>query len=157
MGKTAQRRLQSTDHDRAVRVKLFQYFRIDRNRAVGPQAGLAAGRIRIFAAAALGGGIMRHHGINIAARDQEAEPRAAETAKILRLFPIRLAKHCHTVTRILQHARNNGCAEAGMVYISIAADVDKICLLPAARMHLLCRDRQKITFLRHRFHSHPPA
>ena len=136
MGKAAKRRFKPADDYRYIAVDLSYFIAIDYDGSVGSKADLAAGAVSVRRAALLGDGIVSDHRVDIAAADKEAEPWSAEAGEILIAAPIGLSKECDFETRILKHPRDYGRAEAGVVDISVAADIDKIRLLPSPLEHI---------------------
>ena len=139
MCETAQRSLQPADYDRNIAVCLPDLAAVDDGGTVGTRAGSSACRIRVVTAFALGGGVMSHHGIDIAAADEKAETRATETGKILHAF--RLRQNTHPIALRFQHAGNDRDTEAGMIDIGVSRYRYDVRLLPAARTHFFLCNR----------------
>ena len=75
----------------------------------------------------------------------KAQPRPAHGAEGLRVVPVRLREHGHAQALGLEHAADDRRAEARMIDICVAADDERIVPPPAALVHLLGGDGQKIT------------
>ena len=88
---------------------------------------------------------MRDHGVEIARADEHAQPRPAHGAEGLRIVPVRLCEYGYTQPLGLEHAADDRRAEAWVVNIGVAADDERIVPPPAALVHLLGGDGQKIT------------
>ena len=152
VGEAAQARLERAEDDRHVGAEgLARAVAVDDGRAVGPAAGALAGGVKILAAAALGRRVVRDHGVEIARADEHAQPRPAHGAEGLRVVPVRLREHGHAQALGLEHAADDRRAEARVVDICVAADDERIVPPPAALVHLLGGDGQKIT----PFHASP--
>ena len=144
--KAAQARLERAENDRHIGAEgLARAVAVDDGGAVGAAAGALAGGVKVLAAAALCGGVVRDHGVKIARADEHAQPRPAHGAEGLRIVPVRLREHGHAQTLGLEHAADDRRAEARMVDIGVAADDERIVPPPAALVHLLGGDGQKIT------------
>ena len=148
VGKAAQTGLQAADHQRNVPKGLPHLVGIDDHRPVGPQAGPIARGIGVVMAALFGHGIVGHHGVDVAAGEQNTQPRAAQCCKGASLAPVRLGQDCHPVALGLQHPGNNGRAKGGVVDIGVAGDDQEVKLLPAPLRQIRFGDRQKLI---HRF------
>ena len=137
MHKAAQTRLNAADNHRQLRPKLFHLLRINAGRMVRTLANLAAGSILVNGTLMLAHSIAAEHGIKVAAGNHYAQARLAQGGKIFYFIPRRLAQHRHLVALRLQHAADNRWSEGRMVYIGIAADEQKINLLPATLNNFL--------------------
>ena len=133
MGKAAQRRLQPAEHNRDIGITLPHPAAVNDRRPVGPAAGFAAGGVGILAAAAFGRRIVRHHRIDIAAADEEAQPGRPEPPHIL--CRLRLRQDAHAKPFRFQHTGDDRRPKAGMIDIGIAGDHHNIRLAPAALLH----------------------
>ena len=112
MGQTAQRRLDTTYHNRYVRVEPFQDLRVDRNRIVGPEPGLAASRIGIVAAQTQVGRIVVNHRVHRARRNPEKEPRGPQLPEIAQVIaPVRLRNDRYTIPFGLEQPPHNRRSE----------------------------------------------
>ena len=148
----AQARLERAEDDRHIGAEgLACAVAVDDGRAVRPTAGALAGGVKILAAAALGRRVVRDHGVEIAGADEYAQPRPAHGAEGLRVVPVRLCEHGYTQTFGLEHAADDRRAEARVIDICVAADDERVVPPPAALVHLLGGDGQKIT----PFHASP--
>ena len=130
MGKPPERRFQPADDDGHVSVGLADAVAVDDGGTVRPQSRLASGGVEILAPAFFGGGVVGHHGVDIAGADQKAQPRPAEFFEIVGGAPVRLGEHGDEKSVLLQHPGDDGRAEGRMIHISVAGDVDKIGYLP---------------------------
>ena len=81
MGKAAQGCLQASDDDGNIAVCFPNTVAIDDGSAVGTHASLTAGGVVVVGSFFLGGGIVRHHGINITCRNQKAKARLSKLAE----------------------------------------------------------------------------
>ena len=111
---------------------------------VRPLSHHAAGREGIGLAVLFRDGVVVDHRVHVAAGDEKAEPRLAEGGDGGRVLPVRLGEDADLIARVLQHARNDGVAEGGVIDIRIADHIYKIALRPPARVHIPSADGQKI-------------
>ncbi len=131
MGKTAQRSLQPAQDNRAAGISLLGQEAVNGSGTVGPLPCPVTGAVGIIRPLALGGGVVRHHRVDIAPGDEEPQPRAAKALKIPGIIKGGLRQYSHPVTGGLQLAGYDGNTKAGVVYIGVAGDADKIHLIPA--------------------------
>src|ERR1700679_356882 len=104
MRDTAQTRLDAPDDERDALVGLAQTLHVHDDAAIRPPPPLASGRVRIVAPHAAIRGIAVHHGIHVAARDAEKQPRRAEAHEVARALPIGLRDDTHAKAAALEHA-----------------------------------------------------
>ena len=143
MGEPAQTRLDAAQNDRRFLEGAANEVRIDHGRVVGARAALAARRVGVVAAALLVHRVVVHHGVHIARRYEESQPRLAEHRDAFRVVPIGLSDEAHLVAVGLQHPRDDGAAERGMIHVGVAGDIDEVELPPAARIGLGARGGQE--------------
>ena len=143
MGEAPQGSFQPADDDGALRIQLTDLLRIDDGGAIRAKPRFIAGGIRIRAAPAAGGGIMRHHTVNVARAHHEPEARLPETDEIFIGPPVRLSEHRHTVSMAFQHTGDDGRAEGGVIDVGIPGDQNEVRAIPAQRLRLFFCDRQK--------------
>ena len=141
MGEAPQGSFQPADDDGALRIQLTDLLRIDDGGAIRAKPRFTAGGIRIRAAPAAGGGIMRHHAVNVARAHHEPEARLPETDEIFIGPPVRLSEHRHTVSMAFQHTGDDGRAEGGVIDVGIPGDQNEVRAIPAQRLRLLFCDR----------------
>ena len=129
VGKAPQRGLQPADDDGGVRIQLPQ---LAGGGAVRAAARLAAGGVGVVAALALGSGVVGDHRVNVAAGDQKGVFGRAK----FHVVPVgdRLGDDADRKSKRLDDAGDDRRAKAGVVDIGVADDIDKIQLIPAARM-----------------------
>ena len=131
MGETAERSFQSADHHGNIGIQPLENFRIDNYGAVGTASGLFSRRIGVVAAAFPCGGIVGHHGIQIAGIAHESQTGTAEALKVPVGFPVGLGQNRHPIPGVLQHPGNNGGAEGVVIHIGISGHQDEIHLIPS--------------------------
>ena len=146
VGKAPEARLQRAYYDRQPREGLAGAVGVDGHRAVGAQPHLFAGGVEVLAAAVLAGGVVRDHAVQVARAYHDAKARPAHGREGLGAVPVGLAEHGHAEALGLQHAGYDRRAEAGVVDIGVPADDEEVVPPPAARVHVLGRDGQKIEF-----------
>ncbi len=87
--------------------------------------------------------VVVHHGVHVARRHEETQARLAEHGDALGVAPIGLGDEAHLVAVGLQHARDDGGAEGGVIHVGVARDIDEIELVPAAFVGLGPRGGQE--------------
>ena len=143
MGQAAQARLDAADNDGSVFERLADEVAIDRDGSVGTAPLFAAGGVGVGVAAVLGHRIVVDHGVHVAGADEKAQARLAEHGDAGGVGPVGLADDTHLVAMRIEHAADDGHAKAGMVHVGVAADVDKVALVPAARIHVGTTDGEE--------------
>ena len=139
-----QARLDAADHDGNALEGFANALRVDDDAAVRALAALPAGRVRIVAAHPAIGGVAIHHRIHVAAGDAEEQARRAERREIRGAVPIRLGDDADLESLRLEHAADDGHAEARMIHVGIAGDDDDVALRPSrARAISARRGRQE--------------
>lgn len=144
MGQTAQARLDAADDDGGILKRLADEVAVDRDGTVGAVTLLAAGGIGVGVAAVLGHRIVVDHGVHVAGADEKAQAWLAKHRDAGRISPVGLADNAHLVTVCIEYAADDGHAKAGMVHVGVAADVDKVALVPAARVHIGAADGEEL-------------
>ena len=147
VGKAAEAGLQAADDDRGAGEGFPGPVGIDDGGPVGPQAHLVAGAVGVLAAPLLGGGVVGHHGVNVASADHHAVPGLTHGTEGVGAVPVRLGQHRHTVALVLQHPGDDGGAEAGVVDIGVGGDHQKVVVPPAAVFHVLLADREEVQYI----------
>ena len=99
---------------------------VDNDRVIGPFADSATGGIGVLMASLFCHCIMVDHGVHIAGGDEEAKTRLAVNLYALRVAPVGLADQSNAVATGLQQAADDRGAEARVVHIGVAADVDEV-------------------------------
>ena len=150
MRKAPERRLKPADYYGHVRAEgLARTVGVDYRGSVRAQSRLLAGRIEILAAALFGGGVVCDHGVEVARSDQNRKARAAECGNGIGGVPIRLSADRDAKAVGFQNSPYHRRAEARMVNICVARYEQKVIPPPAALVHLLLRNRQKIKIIYH--------
>ena len=144
MGQTAQARLDAADDDGSVLERLADEVAVDRDGSVGAVTFLAAGSIGVGVAAVLGHRIVVDHGVHVTGTDEKAQARLAEHRDAGGVGPVGLADNAHLVTVCIEDAADDGHTKARVVHVSVAADVDKVALVPAAGIHVGAADREEL-------------
>ena len=139
-----QARLDAAQHDGRLLERAADEVAVDDGRVVRAQARLPARRVRVLAAALPGHGVVVHHGVHIAGRHEERQPRLAERSHRGRVVPVGLRDDAHLVAVRLQKPRDDGRAERGVVDVRVARHVDEVDLVPAAFRHILTVHREKL-------------
>ena len=130
VGKAAQRSLQTADDDVGIGEEPAQSLGINDGCPVGTTSCLAAGSIGILTAAALGGSVVCDHRVDVAAGDEEGIFRGAKFQIVT--VADRLGDDADGITHRFDDTGDDCRAEAGVVDIGIADDIDKVELVPAA-------------------------
>ena len=99
VGKAPEGCLQSADGDGSIRIYLPNFPAIGDDGTVGTQSGFAAGGVEIAVSFPLGGGVVRHHGVDVSAGDQKCQPRTSEAHEILCGVPVGLGNDSNAVAQ----------------------------------------------------------
>ena len=145
---TTQARLDAADDDGRVFERLADEIAIDRDGSVGPVAFLAARSIGVGVTTVLGHRIMVDHGVHVAGADQKAQARLAEHGNAGGVGPVGLADDAHLVAVCVEDAADDSHAKAGMIHVGVAADIDEVALVPAARVHVGAADGEELVAAR---------
>ena len=148
VGQATQACLDATDNDGGVLERLADEVAVDRDGTVGAVTLLAAGGIGVGVAAVLGHRIVVDHGVHVAGADQKAQARLAEHRDAGGVGPVGLADDAHLVAVRVEYAADDGHAKAGVVHVGVAADVDEVALVPAARVHIGAADGEELVAAR---------
>ena len=148
VGQAAQARLDAADDDGGVLERLADEVAIDRDGSVGTAPLLATGGIGVGVAAVLGHRIVVDHGVHVAGADEKAQAWLAEHGDAGGVGPVGLADDANFVAVCVEDAADDGHAKAGVVHVSVAADVDKVTLVPAARIHVGATDGKELVAAR---------
>ena len=141
MHKTAQAGFNAADNYRHIRPQLLDELRINGRSMVGTLSHRTACGIFVDSTLILGRRITAQHGVKVAAGNKHAKSRLAQLCQIFCFIPTRLAQHSYLVALRLQYTADYCRTEGGMVYISIAADKQKVNLLPATLGNFLSGNR----------------
>ena len=144
VGQATQARFDAADDDGGVLERLADEVAVDRDGTVGTAPLLATGGIGVGVAAVLGHRIVVDHGVHVAGADQKAQARLAEHRDAGGVGPVGLADDAHLVAVCIEHAADDGHAKAGVVHVGVAADVDKVALVPAACIHVGAADGEEL-------------
>ena len=139
----AQRRFDAADHDGHILVGLAGTLRIHDHAAVGARAGDAVRRIGVVAADPAIRGVAIHHRIHVAAGDAEEQVRPAEAHEVAGGMPVGLGDDPDAEALRLEHAADDGHAEARVVHVGVAGDDDDVAGIPAELVHLRPRHGQE--------------
>ena len=137
VGEPPQAGLQSADDHRDVREGLPGPVGVDDGGPVGAEAHFVSGAVGVGGAALFGGGVVGHHGVDVAAADKHAVPGLAHSPEGVRAVPVRLGKDGGPIALRLQAAGNDGCAEGGMVHVGVGGDHQEVVVPPVPGLHLL--------------------
>ena len=141
MHKTAQAGFNTADNYRHIGPQLLDELRINGRSMVGTLSHRTACGIFVDRTLILGCRITAQHGVKVAAGNKHAQSRLAQLCHIFCFIPTRLAQHSYLVALSLQYTADYCRTEGGMVYISIAADKQKVNLLPATLGNFLSGNR----------------
>ena len=126
VSETAQRSFQTADEDRNVAERLADMVGINDNSAVGTESAFSSGAVVVVTAVFFGGGIVCHHGVDVAGGYKEAQTRSAELFEVIGGFPVGLTKHRHGETCVFEDTADDGRAERRMVNVRVAVYVYEI-------------------------------
>ena len=136
--------LDAAQHDGRFLERAADEVGVHDGRVVRAQARLPARRVRVLAAPLPRHGVVVHHGVHVAGRHEERQPRLAERGHRGRVVPIGLRDDAHPVAVRLQKPRDDGRAERGVVDVRVARHVHEVDLVPAAFRHVLTVHREKL-------------
>ena len=143
VAEAAQGRFDAADDDGGIRIRLPDEVAVHRDRVVRPFAGLAAGAVGVHRPAVFRHGIVVDHRVHVAGGDEEPEAGLAERFDALRLPPVRLGEEPDREPVGFEQPADDGGAEARVVDICIAADIDEVQLFDAPFGEVFLRDRQE--------------
>ena len=149
--KAAEACLDAADDDGCLFIGPADEVAVDGHGIVRPLSHHAAGREGVGLTALFRDGVVVDHRVHVSAGDEKAEPRLTEGGDGRRVPPVRLGEDADLIACVLQHARDDGVTEGGVIDIGVADDVYKVALRPAARVHILFADGQKFR------HTRPPV
>lgn len=144
VGEAAQAGLDAADDEGDVLPQLTDAAGVDEGGPLGAQAGAAAGGVIVIIAVFLGGGVFVEHRVEVAGGHQHAQAGLAQPLEVDGGAPVGLGDDAHPPATLLQEAADDGRAEAGMVYIGVAADEEEVEAVPAALVHLGAGDGQEV-------------
>ena len=148
VGQAAQACLDAADDDGGILERLADEVAVDRDGAIGSAPLFATGSIGVGVAAVLGHRIVVDHGVHVAGADQKAQAWLAEHGDAGGVGPVGLTDNAHFVAVRVEHAADDGHAKAGMVHVGVAADVDKVALVPTACIHVGAADGEEFVAAR---------
>ena len=148
MGQTTQARLDAADDNGGVLERLADEVAVDRDGAVGAVTLLATRGIGVGVAAVLGHRIVVDHGVHVAGADEKAQAWLAKHRDAGGIGPVGLTDNAHFVAVRVEDAADDGHAKARVVHVGVAADVDKVALVPAARVHIGAADGEELVAAR---------
>ena len=117
-----QRGLDAADDNRYVAISLARPLRVHDHRAVRAPARGAAGGVGIVRADAPVGGVAVDHGIHVAGADAEEQIRPAQGLERFGALPVGLGDDADAETLRLEHAPDDGHAEARQVHVGVAGN-----------------------------------
>ena len=144
VSQAAQACLDAADDDGSVLERLTDEVAVDRDGTIGAVPLLATGGIGVGMATVLGHRIVVDHGVHVAGADQKAQARLTEHRDAGGVGPVGLADDAHFVAVRVEDAADDGHTKAGVVHVGVAADVDKVALVPAARIHVGAADGEEL-------------
>ena len=148
VGQTTQARLDAADDNGGVLERLADEVAVDRDGAVGAVTLLATRGIGVGVAAVLGHRIVVDHGVHVAGADEKAQAWLAKHRDAGGVGPVGLTDNAHFVAVRVEDAADDGHAKARVVHVGVAADVDKVALVPAARVHIGAADGEELVAAR---------
>ena len=143
VGEAAEGGLQTADDDGDVPINFSDLIGVDDGGPVGAIPRPVAGGVGIVVAALPGGGVMGHHGVDVAAVDEDPVSGLAEDGEGLVLLPVGLGQDAHPVALILQHTADDGRAKGGVVHVGVAGDQQEVIVVPVPGQHILFRNGQE--------------
>ena len=144
MGQAAQARLDAADDDGDVLKRLADEVAVDRDGTIGTAPLLATRGIGVGVAAVLGHRIVVDHGVHVAGADEKAQAWLAKHRDAGGVGPVGLTDNAHFVAVRVEDAADDGHTKARVVHVGVAADVDKVALVPAACIHVGAADGEEL-------------
>jgi len=136
MGKPAEARFHTADDQGEILPAFPHPAAVDNGRPVGPQPRLPSRGIAVAAPAFFRRGKPVEHGIQVPCRHQGRKTGASHGEEGLAAPPVWLGKNAYPVSPALKNPGDDRRAEAGVVYVGISADQQKIKPRPSSRFHL---------------------
>ena len=100
--------------------------------------------------AALRGGVMCHHAVDISGGNEKTEAGTTEFPERVAGSEIRLGEDRNAKTGVFQHAGNDRRAEGRMIHVGVTRYQDEIHLIPSPCFDIFFCHRQKaVLFIRH--------
>ena len=143
VGEPAQAGLQAADDHGDIPKHLPHPIGVHHRGVVRTQARLPAGGVGVVVAALFGGGVVGHHGVQVAGGDHHRQPGPAQGGEGLRGAPVGLGQDGHPVALRLQHPADDGGAEGGAVHIGVPGDDQDVVGIPAPAGHVVPADGEK--------------
>jgi len=135
MGDTAQRGLDTADHQRHIGIGFTTALRIDQHRTIRTFAALGIRCIGIIRANLAVSRIAVDHGIHIAGRDTEIQIGLAQRLERLGRLPIRLRYDTDTKALRFQQTPDQGHAKTRVIDIGVAGHQNDVATAPAQGIH----------------------
>ena len=150
VGEAAERGLQAADDDGHVAVGLADAIAVHDGGAVGAVSHLATRRVVVVGALALGGGVVGHHGVDVARRYQKAQTRSAVLLEGFGAPVIGLGQNGHAEALGLQHTGDNGHAKGGVIHVGVTRYVYEVGTIPPAGVHVGAGEGKEVGLVGHR-------
>ena len=135
MRETAQRRFDASGQNRNARERLASALAIGERRAVGALADFAPRRVSVVVADFAVRRVMVEHRVHIPGANAERDARAAETAEIDDVVPVRLTQNGDAEPVRFKNAPKKTGGETRVVDVSVAGDKDDVDFVPTAFFH----------------------
>ena len=143
MGQPPQAGLNAADENGNILIGAADQVAVNDSGVIRPFSHDTARGKGIGFPAVAGDGIVVHHGVHIAARNQKRQPGRSEYIDGFGILPVRLGDDAHAVAVMLQNPADNGVAKGGMIHIGIPNHIYKVALDPSPGFHFLPGHRQK--------------
>ena len=143
VGEAAQAGLQAADDDGDVPKDLPRPVGVHHSGVVGPQPRTPTGGVGVVVAALLGGGVVGHHGVQVAGGDHHRQPGPSQGGEGRRTAPVGLGQDGHPIALVLQKTADDGGTEGGVVHISVPGDDEDVIMVPAPAGHVVPADGEE--------------
>src|SRR3712207_3906862 len=136
MAQSAHARLYASQYHRNVGVELFQYLRVNDGRIFRAHIGPPVGRISVFAAETLVGGVFVYHRVHTSGGNTEEQTGASQLLKVAQVIPpVGLGNNGNLQSFRFEDTSDYRRPERRMVYIRVAAEENHIQFVPSAKFH----------------------
>ncbi|AIJ47165.1 hypothetical protein O987_15270 [Comamonas testosteroni TK102] len=136
VGNATQRTLDAAQHDGHILVGFAAALAVNDGRPIGALAGHIAGGVGIVAANLAISRVTVDHRVHVAGRHAPEQIGLAQGLEGLGAGPVGLGDDAHAKALRLQHATDDGHAEARVIHIGIARDQNDVAAVPAELIHL---------------------
>ena len=154
MRETPQTCLDAANQNRHILTEcLFCKICIYNSRPVRTHTPFTARSIHIVVTAFFCGGVVVYHTVNITCTHKHRKARTTHFNNIVRRMPVGESYDADLISVAFKDARNNRMTETRVVNVRVTDYIQKVKLVPAAFIHIVAANREKII---HRSHPRCP-